>query len=220
MHNHTLHRLGALFLLSTLAASAQITLTLVETGGTFASGQTNLSLAGTAFAKDLINGDGFGVHAIANVNDGVYGNASSWIGETSGYTWVGITLAAPSTISALAFGRDNTGTLQDRQADTYIFQYSTDNQLDWTQFSSLDYVGAPPASPWLRHAYDLGTPLTGVTDIRILVYGGGLDSGTAIDEVELYAGSLSAVPEPSTYAALAGVAALGFAAWRRRRVGA
>jgi len=31
-----------------------------------------------------------------------------------------------------------------------------------------------------------------------------------------YAGSASAIPEPSTYAALAGIAALGLAAWRRR----
>jgi len=50
----------------------------------------------------------------------------------------------------------------------------------------------------------------------------GLDPGLAWDTSALYSTgtlgvSLSAVPEPSTYAAILGASALGFAAWQRRR---
>jgi hypothetical protein len=38
-----------------------------------------------------------------------------------------------------------------------------------------------------------------------------------MDEVSFSGTTTAAVPEPSTYAVLAGIAALGVAAWRRRR---
>lgn len=60
---------------------------------------------------------------------------------------------------------------------------------------------------------------------------GAMSSGGYVDQVRLFTfspgafstsmlsyPSVSAVPEPSTYAALAGVASLGLVAWRRRRV--
>ncbi len=48
-----------------------------------------------------------------------------------------------------------------------------------------------------------------------ILYGASKDSGTGI--LESGAFTIGAVPEPSTYAALAGLAALGFAAYRRRK---
>jgi len=56
--------------------------------------------------------------------------------------------------------------------------------------------------------------------IYVGIYGGGGTQGgfgsdfmtPAIDNF-----SVSAIPEPSTYAAIAGAAALGLAAWQRRR---
>jgi hypothetical protein len=45
---------------------------------------------------------------------------------------------------------------------------------------------------------------------RILIYDGALSGAATV-------GVLSAIPEPSTYAAIFGAAALGLAAWRRRR---
>ena len=45
-------------------------------------------------------------------------------------------------------------------------------------------------------------------------------SSTTINDFlidNVYASSISAVPEPSTYAAIAGAGILGFACWRRRR---
>jgi hypothetical protein len=53
------------------------------------------------------------------------------------------------------------------------------------------------------------------TEIRIYGYGGGTGS-FAIDQVTLY-GSMSAIPEPSTYAAIAGAISLVGAMLRRRR---
>jgi len=47
------------------------------------------------------------------------------------------------------------------------------------------------------------------------------DTSTALtpnNQLYLDGVSIAAIPEPSTYAAIAGVAMLGFAAWRRRRV--
>ncbi len=49
-----------------------------------------------------------------------------------------------------------------------------------------------------------------------LIISWGLNSNTVLPDVATQIGSFSAVPEPSTYAALFGVFALGFTAWRRR----
>jgi hypothetical protein len=59
--------------------------------------------------------------------------------------------------------------------------------------------------------------LTNGDVIRFAVGSGG--NGYFHDIVQLSA-TISAVPEPSTYAALAGLGALAFVAWRRRRVAA
>lgn len=50
----------------------------------------------------------------------------------------------------------------------------------------------------------------------------GASGGFSISEGTVYADnfSVSAIPEPSTYAAMFGVLAVGFAAWRRRRTAA
>ncbi len=64
------------------------------------------------------------------------------------------------------------------------------------------------------------TPTTGF-GLRFYgaLYGDGTQAGPIATSGQMFADNLavSAVPEPSTYAALFGVAALGFAFWRRRR---
>jgi hypothetical protein len=86
----------------------------------------------------------------------------------------------------------------------------------WITIGTLDYGTTPPPFPHLRHLYDLTAPLTGVTAFRIATQGSIAPTGQAIDELEVYA-TQAAIPEPSTYAALFGATAPGFAAWRRRR---
>lgn len=189
-------------------ASALAQFSLIETGGTFRSDDTNYasqSQGGVAFATDLLNGDGYGVHTISGLNDGVYGNSSSWIGNSAGSA--GVVFGSTQDLSSFAFGRDNTGGFADRNAGSYSFYYTTDsglttlNALDgsvtWTEIGSLTYSFGSPESPARRHLYNLDATLTGVTGFRIAA-----PNGNAIDEIELYASFAPPPPPPTiTYAA-------------------
>ena len=161
--------------------------TLVTTGGTFLLG--NLATAGTsaAFAKDVI---GVLPHAIPNLRDGGYGNASSWIGGSTD-SFIGIRLGgSPVEVNRLAFGRDNTGTYADRHAGTYTFQYTTAPNPDettpdasWTSFAQVVYPLAGDPTPALRHVFSFAT--VSATGIRVRVQSAG--DLVAVDELELYA---------------------------------
>lgn len=60
--------------------------------------------------------------------------------------------------------------------------------------------------------------LSGISEDATLVWGSGTSSnGTEGFIMEFSPGYLAAIPEPSTYAAFAGLAALGLAFWRRRK---
>ncbi len=52
---------------------------------------------------------GLEYHLAANVNDGLYGNANSWIGGFGDPAYIAIVLPRRSVISGIAFGRDNLG---------------------------------------------------------------------------------------------------------------
>lgn len=217
-------KLCSLILLFLCAVAAHAQFTLVETGGTFRGDATNLAAASNGATAIGLNELGLGTHFITNINDGTYGNSSSWIGAVdSELSWVGVIFPAPTGIGSFAFGRDNTGLFDDRANDVFTLQYTTDSVTvgtaagaNWVTAVSLVYFNYPP-SPALRHLYNLNTSLTGVTAFRLVAFGG-LVAGQAIDEIEVY--STSAIPEPSTYAAFAGLAALGLVAWRRRKAAA
>jgi beta-mannosidase len=173
---------------------------LVETGGSL-DAATDLALAangGVAFAKNVIAGNAN--HAIAHLNDGKYGNSHSWIGSANS-TFCGVAFQQPSTISALAFGRDNLGTefnggpYNDRYAGMYVLQYTRAPHPDastpdsaWTSFGALalDTSGAvwgDGSGTYRRHLYKFNS-ITDVTGVRLL-----LDTATlaiAIDELEVY----------------------------------
>jgi hypothetical protein len=170
-------------------------LALVEEGGSITPG--NLAAGKIAFAKDVIFGAP--AHAIAHVNDGLYGNDQSWIGETVG-SFVGVNLGeTPLSIGRVAFGRDNTGGYLDRVLGVYTLQYTTVPNPDaatpeesWTTLGSLTYESAGVgnfANPALRHAFTF-TPVM-ATGFRLQVVGAIND--LCIDELELYAPSVSSV---------------------------
>jgi T5SS/PEP-CTERM-associated repeat protein/autotransporter-associated beta strand protein len=184
-------------------------LTLLQEGGALASG--NLAQAGTAFAQNEI---GVGSHAIAKVNDGEFGNASSWIGGT-GNSFIGINLGVSQSVSRIAFGRDNSGAFADRAFGRYMVQYTTAATPDastpdgqWTTLGTLDYqsAGGPMfAEPHRRHLY--GFPAVMATGLRI-VTASAVDI-IGIDEIEIYQASAAlamsrdgglAVPVGSTVA--------------------
>jgi hypothetical protein len=157
---------------------------LVETGGGLA--ENNLAAGKTAFAKDEL---GVFPHAIARVNDGLYGNANSWIAGTTD-SFVGINLgASPVTISRVAFGRDNQGVQTSRVNGIYTLQFtSTPNpgaatpEADWNTVGIIAYPGTI-TNPALRHRYSFA-PVQ-ATGFRIKVQTDAFP--IAIDELELYA---------------------------------
>ena len=235
---------AALAAFGVTAAHAQ--LSYVSSGGTFSTEFVNVAAAANgavAFA-----GSEYGTpHFTANLNDGLYGNSNSWLAAPVGqvlsyedlFVSAGVIFSAPATITSLAFGRDNTGGFTDRSSEEHRFFYSTDpiagfNPLTAT-WNSLGVV-FPDTS--FRKLYTLsGGPIAGVTAVRVSTIAEGeyLDyseydpetdtfydyyipfSGQAIDELEVY--STTAIPEPSAFAALAGIVGLAFAAARRRRLG-
>lgn len=173
-----------------------------------------------AFAKDLLNGDGFGVHGIDDVNDGVYGNSNSWIGNSAD-SFVGVDLGGEFLIDGVAWGRDSDGVVEfmDRAAGDYLVQFTNVDSpnastpdTDWTTLAEVTlHVG--DADQFLRHEYEFdGVVATGV---RIVT----AQNGLAIDELEVFG---VATPEPASIAIwlLLGTAATGYAVRRARRRGA
>ncbi len=166
---------------------------------------------------------GAGVHLIANVNDGYYGNSNSWLGTLDGLDpepFIGIDFAGsdPLPIESIAFGRDNGNTTWngfDRWAGLYTLQYTlladpdaltefTGDPADgWADIGTINLFrqgveGEDLQEPWLRHLFDLSAEGKGpimATGIRILT-----PYGNAIDELEI---NPIAVPEPSTVILLA-----------------
>jgi len=196
--------------------------TLVQTGGTFRTDATNLARTANFYGQDELD---LGVHFRSKINDGAYGNSSSWIGDevydedqnvitdSSSTSFVGVTFDSGAvSVGSIAFGRDNLGDFTDRVPASYLVQYLTAFS-GWVTYGSVSTTTS--INPGVRHLYNLDTPLTEVWGIRV-VTPTGLTYGSAIDELEVYA-TAAAIPEPSTYAALAGLGALGLAIWRRRQ---
>lgn len=77
---------------------------------------TNLALAGrgaVARASSLL--PGYAIHAVAHLNDGLYGNDHSWIAATAGEEWAEIELPEPARIARVVLSRDRDGRFTDRQ---------------------------------------------------------------------------------------------------------
>ena len=189
-----------------VAAFAPAPFTLQAVGG--AMGPGNVALSGTAFAKDVL--PGYAAHTIPHLNDGLYGNDFSWIGNSLN-SFAGVTFTAPIDIDRVAFGRDNTPFYSDRAAGYYLVQYSvipganeTTPDAGWTDIGPL-YLDPLDPNRALRHEYSFDA-VAGATALRIVTPGDGIASGAAIDELEVY----SVVPEPGTAAllALGGIVAL------------
>jgi hypothetical protein len=189
-------------------------LTLAEVGGTMRAG--NLALSSAAFGKDELHfdtGAGF-VHHIADINDGIYGNSESWIGNSES-SFIGLDFNGSFTIDRFAFGRDNDGTYADRSAGSYLLQYTTiadpdQNTADnfWTTIGPVFYETSDFTSAD-RHEYAFAP--VAATGIRLIANGNGAASGACIDEVEVYQ-----VPEPGSAALLVGACSL-FCLRRRNR---
>lgn len=139
----------------------------------------------------------------ANTATWVAGSGSNLIGT---FTAVDLTsLGTPTSLQLnLTFSGTFSGSLD------YVIRSSVGNQLGYS-FSGAGLTGTQTIS-FLRNAsLDLGTILLSNVNRASLI---------ANDSVNITLNTLSAVsavPEPATYAALFGFAALGFGAVRRRR---
>ncbi len=176
-------------------------LTLAEQGGTIGVG--NLGTTGTAFALDIIAGGAFApTHTIPNVNNGTFGNASSWIGDSPN-SFVGIGFGSPLSIASFAFGRDNLGALGDRAVGLYTIQFTADpnpavNYLTnaWTTIGTVNMdLGSGVTNPALRHRFNIAAPVS-ATGFRLIAPG-----GAAIDELELFStpGTVTITPPILTH---------------------
>ena len=140
------------------------------------------SVAGSvAFAKDVIPLPEPSPHTIAHLNDGLYGNANSWIGNSSP-SFAGINFGSLKTIGGVAWGRDNTGVYSDRSKGKYTLEFTTDDPIsvtaNWTLIGDVTYESASP----LRQKYTFAA--VDATGIRLRTEASDL---IAIDELEVYA---------------------------------
>jgi hypothetical protein len=180
----------------------------------------NLALAeqgSEAFSSSDLGPElGIDFHVVENLNDGMYGNISSWIGgDNNPYApdaFAGIRFPEATAIGRVAWGRDNGnvitdscgGTCADRSLGEYTLQYTlvdnpsedTDDTGDpatgWQTVGSVNYQRATPEfTPHLRHEFEIGSTTGALvaTGIRILVPVNGIGGGTAIDEIEVYGAS-------------------------------
>ncbi|MEZ6139081.1 MAG: PSD1 and planctomycete cytochrome C domain-containing protein [Zavarzinella sp.] len=69
-------------------------------------------------------------HSLKFINDGTYGNSSSWMSHQVGRGEVTCEFPQPETIHRIHWGRDRLGEFQDRLATTYRFEYR-DEQGKW-----------------------------------------------------------------------------------------
>ncbi len=77
----------------------------------------------------------FAIHQIAHLNDGLKGNAHSWVSGEGGTGWVQIELPKAERIQRIMWGRDGEGQFQDRLATDYEIAVSLDGK-NWKPVTS------------------------------------------------------------------------------------
>jgi hypothetical protein len=90
------------------------------------SGATNVALS-SAGATSSSSGNlaGFEIHQLKHINDGLLGNAHSWISSEPGKGWVQIELPSVTTIDRIVWARDRKGNFADRLATEYRIETAT-----------------------------------------------------------------------------------------------
>lgn len=153
---------------------------------------------------------GFPYHRVFNLNDGLYGNANSWIGgEGDAPPWyAGVMLPTPATITSVSWGRDNSSDnfgagYSDRWTGTYTIQVTSDGS-NWVTVGTVslsnsdintDTVPGGGFTGRLRHEFAISTtggPIL-ASGVRVLVSSTGW-GGVAIDEFEVYGTLLVTAP--------------------------
>ena len=84
------------------------------------AGDVNVALSATHTTSGNYAGDP--KHLQVHLNDGLYGNAHSWISDTLGTGWVEFEFAEPARIDRVVWGRDREGVFADRLATDYVIE--------------------------------------------------------------------------------------------------
>jgi hypothetical protein len=112
----------------------------------------NLALAkrdAVARASSVI--PGYAIHAVAHLNDGLYGNSHSWISAAAGEEWAEIELPEPALVSRVILSRDRERHFADRQILQAEVRLSTDGRA-WQTAGKLK-----------RSASDVRLPMPALT---------------------------------------------------------
>lgn len=177
-------------------SAASVTLLPLLSGGTWSQGLAmnsagSLMLLGgdtpTNANGELYLYDGTAVAALGTPNPTL--GLNTFGGMSADGSVVGLTWTTPSS------------------AQSFIY-----NSHGWQDFYGVASGSGADLSGWTT------LNINGISEDGTLVWGDGLHDGNNEGFVlEFSSGYLSSIPEPSTFAAAAGIGALGLAAWRRRR---
>ncbi len=198
----------------------------------YGSGELILSGANTYSGGTYI---GAGTVRINNSTGSVFGSGAITVGSGATLTGAGNFSGAfqnngiyspgssPTLATLATFNQGSSGTLimelEGLARGTGYDAMNVSGSLTFGGTLQVSTIGGfSPAAGNSFNLFDWGSA-SGVFSTLTLP---GLDAGLSWDTSSLYTTGVlsvsgSAVPEPSTYAALLGTAALGFAAWRRRR---
>ncbi|WP_395737759.1 DUF1553 domain-containing protein [Prosthecobacter sp.] len=97
-------------------------------------------------ASDVFNDGGNALHQIAHANDGLYGNAKSWISKNAGKGWLQIDFPREERISSVVWSRDRGDgkkgrAYEDRLSTDYVIETSLDGKTWEAVASSADRLG-------------------------------------------------------------------------------
>ncbi|MBE0536228.1 MAG: discoidin domain-containing protein [Phycisphaerae bacterium] len=121
-----------------------------------AEGGPNLAPAASASASSCL--PGYAIHRISHLNDGLYGNAHSWIAAGTKNEWAQIEFAQPVTVASVVFSRDREGKYQDRLPAAVEIRISMDG-TEWKTVARSSTVpilpeGPVPPQDLLRYAFE------------------------------------------------------------------
>lgn len=165
----------------------------------------NLAWSGNGFARPGVARDCIPyyepIHDPVNVNDGYYGNGSSWISDSTG-SWVKVDLGRLVPFDTFLAGRDRTASFGDRSWGAFrILVAATDdayaNGDDANDEAEYALVYDSASDPAYRGWFELGETITAtfapVTAryVKLVVQ----NWGAAVDEIEIREASKCAPPE-------------------------
>ena len=113
-------------------------------------GARNLALArdgAKAGASSYLSG--YAIHQVAHLNDGLYGNAHSWIAAGAGDEWAQIELPQPARVAKVVFSRDRDGQYHDRVPVAFEVRLSLDGKQWRTvkEVKTATVLGQPKSRP-------------------------------------------------------------------------